>query len=75
MKRSSVWVAVAAVGLLSSVWVPFAAGQAIYGSILGTVTDPTGAAVNGAKVTVTSQTKKFRRPTPRMRVATTPSRT
>jgi hypothetical protein len=32
-------------------------GQAVYGSILGTVTDPTGAAVNGAKVTVTSQTK------------------
>ena len=59
MKRSSVWVAVAAVGLLSSVWVPFAAGQAIYGSILGTVTDPTGAAVNGAKVTVTSQTKNI----------------
>ena len=56
MKRS-LWVAVAAVGLLSSLWVPFAAGQAVYGSILGTVTDPTGAAVNGAKVTVTSQTK------------------
>jgi hypothetical protein len=32
-------------------------GQAVYGSILGTVTDPTGAAVNAAKVTVTSQTK------------------
>ena len=31
--------------------------QAVYGSILGTVTDPSGAAVNGAKVTVTSQTK------------------
>jgi hypothetical protein len=29
----------------------------VYGSILGTVTDPSGAAVNGAKVTVTSQTK------------------
>ncbi len=57
MKRSSVWVAVAAIGLLSSLWVPFAAGQAVYGSILGTVTDPSGAAVNGAKVTVTSQTK------------------
>ena len=32
-------------------------GQAVYGSILGTVTDPSGAAVAGAKVTVTSQTK------------------
>jgi hypothetical protein len=31
--------------------------QAVYGSIQGTVTDPSGAAVNGAKVTVTSQTK------------------
>src|ERR1700741_4725534 len=32
-------------------------GQAVYGSILGTVTDPQGAAVAGAKVTVTSATK------------------
>src|SRR5579863_1627954 len=56
MKRS-VWVAVAAFSLLCSLWVPSAMGQAVYGSILGTVTDPTGAAVNGAKVTVTSQTK------------------
>ena len=29
-------------------------GQAVYGSILGTITDPSGAAVSGAKVTVTS---------------------
>src|SRR5438874_10646768 len=29
-------------------------GQAVYGSIFGTVTDPSGAAVAGAKVTVTS---------------------
>jgi hypothetical protein len=32
-------------------------GQAVFGSILGTVSDPSGAAVAGAKVTVTSQTK------------------
>ena len=32
-------------------------GQAVYGSILGTVTDPQGAAVAGAKVTVTNQRK------------------
>jgi outer membrane receptor protein involved in Fe transport len=32
-------------------------GQAVFGSILGTINDPSGAAVNGAKVTVTSQTK------------------
>src|SRR5438105_7202052 len=29
-------------------------GQAVYGSILGTITDPSGAAVAGAQVTVTS---------------------
>jgi len=56
MKRS-VWVAVAAISLLCALWVPNAVGQAVYGSILGTVTDPTGAAVPNAKVTVTSQTK------------------
>src|SRR5437868_12957785 len=36
---------------------PVAFGQAVYGSILGTVTDPQGAAVAGAKVTVTDQRK------------------
>jgi hypothetical protein len=56
MKRS-VWIFVAVFSLLCSLWVPSALGQAVYGSILGTVTDPSGAAVGGAKVTVTSQTK------------------
>lgn len=56
MKRS-LWLALAAVCLGCSFWVPSAVAQAVYGSILGTVTDPSGAAVNGAKVTVTSQTK------------------
>jgi Carboxypeptidase regulatory-like domain/TonB dependent receptor len=56
MKRS-LWVA-GAVLSLASIWsVPVAIGQAVYGSILGTVTDPSGAAVGGAKVSVTSQTK------------------
>ncbi|HEY7098848.1 MAG TPA: TonB-dependent receptor [Terriglobales bacterium] len=32
-------------------------GQAVYGSVIGTVTDPQGAAVAGAKVTVTSVRK------------------
>ena len=32
-------------------------GQAVYGSVLGTVTDPQGAAVANAKVTVTNQRK------------------
>ncbi|MGH9546586.1 MAG: TonB-dependent receptor [Terriglobales bacterium] len=34
-----------------------AVAQAVYGSIFGTITDPTGAAVAGAKVTVTSASK------------------
>ncbi|HLZ44016.1 MAG TPA: TonB-dependent receptor [Candidatus Sulfotelmatobacter sp.] len=56
MKRS-LWTAVAVFTLLCSLWAPSAFGQAVYGSVLGTVTDPSGAAVNGAKVTVTSQTR------------------
>lgn len=36
---------------------PLAFGQAVYGSIFGTVTDTTGAAVPGATVTVTDVTK------------------
>jgi outer membrane receptor protein involved in Fe transport len=36
---------------------PEASAQAVYGSIFGTITDPSGAAVAGAKVTVTSATK------------------
>src|SRR5438105_155720 len=34
-----------------------ASGQAVYGSVIGTVTDPQGNAVAGAKVTVTSTAK------------------
>jgi len=37
--------------------VPGAFGQAVFGSILGTVTDPSGAAVANAKVTVIDQGK------------------
>ena len=55
MKRA--WLAVASLGVLFNACVPVAVGQAVYGSILGTVSDPSGAAVAGAKVTVTSQTK------------------
>jgi len=56
MKRS-VWIALAGLSLLCVFGVSVASGQAVYGSVLGTVTDPSGAAVTGAKVTVTSQTK------------------
>ncbi|HEY7615726.1 MAG TPA: carboxypeptidase-like regulatory domain-containing protein, partial [Terriglobales bacterium] len=47
----------AALALVCALWTPTASGQAVYGSIIGTVTDPQGAAVAGAKVTVTSATK------------------
>lgn len=36
---------------------PLAFGQAVYGSIFGTITDSTGAAVPGATITVTDQSK------------------
>src|SRR5712692_5775595 len=56
MKRSAL-AAVAALVILCGLWTPVAAGQAVYGSILGTVTDPSGASVPNAKGTATSQTK------------------
>ena len=43
--------------MLMGLAAPKASAQAVYGSIVGTVTDPQGAAVAGAKVTVTSITK------------------
>ena len=45
----------AVVGLLASS--PLAFGQAVFGSIYGTVTDTTGAAVPDATVTITDETK------------------
>ncbi|HMK20887.1 MAG TPA: carboxypeptidase-like regulatory domain-containing protein, partial [Terriglobales bacterium] len=49
--------AVAVLAMACTVAAPVALGQAVYGSILGTVTDPQGAAVAGAKITVTNQRK------------------
>src|SRR5579859_6544853 len=46
-----------ALALALTISVPNASGQAVYGSILGTVVDSQGSAVVGAKVTVTSVTK------------------
>jgi hypothetical protein len=53
----SVLTSVAALALLCSFWTPIASGQAVFGSILGTATDPSGAAVPNARIKVTSQTK------------------
>jgi hypothetical protein len=57
MKKAASFSALLVLGLVSSVWTPRASAQAVYGSILGTVTDPQGAAVVGAKVTVIDQNK------------------
>src|SRR5499433_1989916 len=46
-----------ALALALAISVPSASGQAVFGSILGTVVDSQGSAVVGAKVTVTSVTK------------------
>ncbi len=56
MKRT-VLAAVVTLGLVCTVWTSMASAQAVYGSIAGTLTDPAGAAVNGAKITVTSVSK------------------
>jgi hypothetical protein len=56
MKRSVLAAAVALL-LLSGLWTLTASGQAVFGSIAGTVTDPSGAAVPNAKVTVIDQAK------------------
>src|SRR6202790_4893227 len=56
MKKSAL-AAVVALVLFCGLWMPMASGQAVYGSILGTVTDPSGAAVPNAKVTVVDQRK------------------
>src|SRR5580700_9663815 len=45
--------------LAFGIGVSTASGQAVFGSIIGTVTDPQGNAVVGAKITVTSTTKSF----------------
>jgi outer membrane receptor protein involved in Fe transport len=57
MLRKSIWVSVVVLCLVSGFMIPTASGQAVYGGIAGTVTDPQGAGVSGAKVTVTNVTK------------------
>ena len=57
MARRSVWVALVVFCFCSNLCTYTASGQAVFGSIIGTVTDPQGNAVSGAKVTVTSISK------------------
>src|SRR5215470_14299040 len=52
---------ICAIGLLCACPVGLATGQDIFGLIAGTVTDPTGAAVPLAKVTITNQDTKLER--------------
>lgn len=57
MARRSVWVALVVFCFCFNLCTYTANGQAVYGSIIGTVTDQQGNAVSGAKITVTSNTK------------------
>ena len=57
MKRQVLVAGILVLFFLCALSASSARGQAVYGSIIGTVTDPQGAAVAGAKVTVTSLTK------------------
>jgi len=57
MKKALSFSVLLLVAAFSGVWASRANAQAVFGSIGGTVTDPQGAAVVGAKVTVTDQNK------------------
>lgn len=57
MKRHVALAGILVLCLLFAMSASPARGQAVYGSIIGTITDPQGGAVSGAKVTVTSATK------------------
>src|SRR5712672_3487787 len=57
MVRRSIWVGLAVLCLVCGLKTSTTLAQAVYGSIFGTVTDPQGGAVSGAKVIVTSLSK------------------
>src|ERR1700752_67357 len=59
MVRRTIWVGVVALCLVCGLKTSTTLAQAVFGSIIGTITDPQGNAVVGAKVTVTSTTKSF----------------
>ena len=55
--RRSIWVGLVVLCLVCGFYTSVTLAQAVFGSILGTVTDAQGNAVSGAKVTVTSLSK------------------
>src|SRR5260221_14302350 len=57
MVRRSIWVGFFVLSLACGFKTSTSLAQAVYGSILGTVTDPQGSSVAGAQRTVTSLTK------------------
>jgi hypothetical protein len=57
MERRSVWIALVVFCFCFNLCTYTASGQAVYGSIIGTVTDAQGNAVANAKITVTSLSK------------------
>lgn len=57
MVRRAIWVGLAVLCFVGGLKTSTTLAQAVYGSVLGTVTDPQGGAVAGAKVTVTSVAK------------------
>jgi hypothetical protein len=57
LMNKTILTTVIVLGLVCSFGISQAFGQAVYGSVFGTVTDPSGAAVANAKVIVTSATK------------------
>src|ERR1700724_3270658 len=57
MVRRSIWVGFVVLCLVCGFKTSTALAQAVFGSVIGTVTDAQGNAVSGAKVTVTSVAK------------------
>jgi hypothetical protein len=57
MKKQAILVRILVVCLVLGVCASTSLGQAVYGSIVGTVTDPQGNAVAGSRVTVTNLSK------------------